>query len=172
MLSATCQLSILPLSPCWLMWSSVMLQKSWGGETYCRESTFWFENPRRVMTCPQAFGSSVTAERSVASSEPSSQSGFSCWRLHQQFGWRGLQRQQAYMAAERVECPTGALTFELRNMRCCLSPLQWDFDSLGSIWNISISACRLNVLLLCKDLKIQIIHQREFTKNSGYYIKH
>lgn len=33
----------------------------------------------------------------------------------------------------------------LRTWSCCLSPLQWDFDSLGSIWNIFISACRSNV---------------------------
>lgn len=35
----------------------------------------------------------------------------------------------------------------------------------------SISACRSNALRLCQDLKIQIIHQGEFTKDSGYYIK-
>lgn len=55
----------------------------------------------------------------------------------------------------------------LRTWSYFLSPLQWDFDSLGAIWNISIGACRSNVLLLCQDLKIQIIHRGNLLKILG-----
>lgn len=105
-LPATCQIVILPLSPCWLMGSSGTLQKwRWGPSMRValgEHVLIWQSSQGNGM--PLGFWQGSHSRRAcgfIRTQEPTC--GLLCWRFPwQKLGCRGLQTWEAYMAAGRV----------------------------------------------------------------------